>query len=616
MLINPSYFSDVEENTNDSLDIKPPQAKTEQHRQYKKSKDKKSSRDHKLKEHGRHRDQRQRHVGEREIREVRDLRDPRDPRYQEVSMRPSKSDYAGNSANYASYDEAKYYHNREKEQYYKQSHSLQFKEFKEREPKRNDRMDRGPTGSRKSSPAPDDKSELLGDKALEDLRNRLLSNKKKHESSEKSTGEYYEHKRGEKGYYEKKHRDKSYNRERREKPMTELIDSPEVIPSKPKHHRSYDEKDMRRAKLLEAEREMAKRKEVARDELEARRIQRREREGGNPNSPSPEPKRKRYASGDDEKYEKHAAGYSKDEISEEEEEEEEQSDQQDVVMVSDHSNAEEEEIEEDSETDSESSTNSEHSEHSEHSEVEVAQISPLSVGHIMKSDRGKRTSSRSPHSKSLSRSRSPSRSKSRTNSDHSDSQDSRSRSRSASPAKKPEEPVKEPVKEEPKEDLLPAYFPAIQGCRSVEEFQCLNRIEEGTYGVVYRAKDKRTEEIVALKRLKMEKEKEGFPITSLREINTLLKGQHPNIVTVREIVVGSNMDKIFIVMDYVEHDLKSLMETMKHKKQVFLPGEVKCLTQQLIKAVAHLHDNWILHRDLKTSNLLLSHKGILKVSFS
>lgn len=89
---------------------------------------------------------------------------------------------------------------------------------------------------------------------------------------------------------------------------------------------------------------------------------------------------------------------------------------------------------------------------------------------------------------------------------------------------------------------------------------------------MYRARDKRTEEIVALKRLKMEKEKEGFPITSLREINTLLKAQHPNIVTVREIVVGSNMDRIFIVMDYVEHDLKSLMETMKQKKQVFIPG--------------------------------------------
>lgn len=163
------------------------------------------------------------------------------------------------------------------------------------------------------------------------------------------------------------------------------------------------------------------------------------------------------------------------------------------------------------------------------------------------------------------------------------------------------------------EDELPSYYPGLQGCRSVEEFKCLNRIAEGTYGIVFRAQDKRTEEIVALKRLKMEKEKDGFPITSLREINTLLKGQHPNIVTVREIVVGSNMDKIFIVMDYVEHDFKTLMETMTHRKQSFLPAEVKCLTQQLLRAVAHLHDNWILHRDLKTSNLLLSHKGVLKV---
>ena len=61
----------------------------------------------------------------------------------------------------------------------------------------------------------------------------------------------------------------------------------------------------------------------------------------------------------------------------------------------------------------------------------------------------------------------------------------------------------------------------------------------------------------------MEREKEGFPITSLREINTLLISQHPNVVTVREIVVGSNTDKIYIVMDFVEHDMKSLMETLQ-----------------------------------------------------
>ena len=83
-------------------------------------------------------------------------------------------------------------------------------------------------------------------------------------------------------------------------------------------------------------------------------------------------------------------------------------------------------------------------------------------------------------------------------------------------------------------------------------------------------------------------------------------------------------------MDYVEHDLKSLMETMK---QPFLEGtvsnycsptllvamtttgEVKTLLRQLLSAVAHLHENWMLHRDIKTSNLLLGHDGILRVSY-
>lgn len=118
----------------------------------------------------------------------------------------------------------------------------------------------------------------------------------------------------------------------------------------------------------------------------------------------------------------------------------------------------------------------------------------------------------------------------------------------------------------------------------------------GTYGVVFKAKDKRTGEIVALKKVKMENEQNGFPITSLREINLLLKSRHKNIVNVKEIVVGSNIDKIYIVMEYLNHDLKSLMGRMKSKFQL---GEVKTLMLQLLSAIAFLHDNWVLHRDLK-----------------
>ncbi|XP_011623396.1 cyclin-dependent kinase G-2 [Amborella trichopoda] len=150
----------------------------------------------------------------------------------------------------------------------------------------------------------------------------------------------------------------------------------------------------------------------------------------------------------------------------------------------------------------------------------------------------------------------------------------------------------------------------LQGCRSVDEFQRLNRIDEGTYGVVYRAKDKKTGEIVALKKVKMEKEREGFPLTSLREINILLSFHHPSIVDVKEVVVGSNLDSIFMVMEYMDHDLKGLMET---KKEPFSQSEVKCLMLQLLEGVKYLHDNWVLHRDLKTSNLLLNNKGDLKI---
>ncbi|KAL1491294.1 hypothetical protein ABEB36_011912 [Hypothenemus hampei] len=353
------------------------------------------------------------------------------------------------------------------------------------------------------------------------------------------------------------------------------------------------EQEQRREKLLEADREMARLKERSKAERERRHIERAlkrkkedEEEGNQKKTKVEEPLQ--------------------------------------VVMVSDGSDQEEDPVD---------SAKSE-SENDDDEEVDTSERSreSRSLSRSRSHSRSKSYESGGEQSYSEKRSRSKSHS-SRSRSGSKSSEGSQSRSKSRSPdeddmlkRKEDEEDERDDTELEVKKEEgeaetethkidedLPPYYPAIQGCRSVEEFQCLNRIEEGTYGVVYRARDKRTEEIVALKRLKMEKEKEGFPITSLREINTLLKGQHSNIVTVREIVVGSNMDKIFIVMDYVEHDLKSLMETMRHKKQSFMPGEVKCLLKQLLQAVAHLHDNWIIHRDLKTSNLLLSHKGILKV---
>lgn len=427
-----------------------------------------------------------------------------------------------------------------------------------------------------------------GRKIEEEVRNRLLSRRSQNNVPRASHSDRKDKRRVE--YYAAVRRD----------PNEAYVD--EYEQNRPRKHRVHHhpvnvEAEARRKKFLEFDRDEIKRKEKARQELEARREQHRQKDT------SPDHKKKRYESS----------------------EERQPPPGEDIVMLSsEQSHGEEEDEEIDSESDSHSSGHSKESEEFEMSPIPVEQLekSDHRKGHSRSHSRSRSAQISRSHSRSRSPSSISSRSSSRSSNTHTESE-SGSELSDKEKKKSPEKDVvtaDEPAKPESKEDIneskeeeLPSYYPALQGCRSVEEFQCLNRIEEGTYGVVYRAKDKRTDEVVALKRLKMEKEKEGFPITSLREINTLLKGQHPNIVTVREIVVGSNMDKIFIVMDYVEHDLKSLIETMKHKKQVFLPGEVKCLVQQLIRAVAHLHDNWILHRDLKTSNLLLSHKGILKV---
>ncbi|XP_010503488.1 PREDICTED: cyclin-dependent kinase G1 isoform X2 [Camelina sativa] len=150
----------------------------------------------------------------------------------------------------------------------------------------------------------------------------------------------------------------------------------------------------------------------------------------------------------------------------------------------------------------------------------------------------------------------------------------------------------------------------LAGSRDVNEYHKLSKINEGTYGVVYKAKDRKTEEIVALKMIKMNMEDEyGFPLTSLREINILLSCNHPSIVNVKEVVVG-NGASVFMVMEHLEHDLRGVMD---RTKQPFSTSEVKCLMIQLLEGIKYLHSNWIIHRDLKPSNLLLNNSGELKI---
>ncbi|KAI9833672.1 MAG: hypothetical protein M1826_006763 [Phylliscum demangeonii] len=165
--------------------------------------------------------------------------------------------------------------------------------------------------------------------------------------------------------------------------------------------------------------------------------------------------------------------------------------------------------------------------------------------------------------------------------------------------------------EEPTEHMLRFAAPAWGPCRHVDHFEKLNDIEEGSYGWVSRAKEIATGEIVALKKLKMENANDGFPVTGLREIQTLMQSHHQHIVGLREVVLGDSLDDVFLVMDFIEHDLKTLQEDMA---EPFLASETKRLLQQIVSATEYLHSNWILHRDLKTSNLLMNNRGQIKLA--
>jgi cell division cycle 2-like protein len=104
-------------------------------------------------------------------------------------------------------------------------------------------------------------------------------------------------------------------------------------------------------------------------------------------------------------------------------------------------------------------------------------------------------------------------------------------------------PLNAPHKKPPPSVFVPprTHHPPLTSSRSVYSYEKLNSIEEGSYGIVFRARDRQTGDIVALKKLKLDEEKSGFPITALREINALMVCRHDNVVRIREVVVGETL---------------------------------------------------------------------------
>jgi cyclin-dependent kinase 12/13 len=161
-------------------------------------------------------------------------------------------------------------------------------------------------------------------------------------------------------------------------------------------------------------------------------------------------------------------------------------------------------------------------------------------------------------------------------------------------------------------------------------------IGAGRYGTVFKTTDKETGKRFALKHIKMEGETQGFPVTAIREIKILKALDHENIIKLEEVITYGNekpddekesgelvhtqdgdldlsqflKGSVFMVFEYVEFDLSALILSMNN----MTPAHIKCYMKQLLSGIFYMHRQKILHRDLKTANILITRGNVLKIA--
>ncbi|KAJ8286466.1 hypothetical protein GJAV_G00039550 [Gymnothorax javanicus] len=167
--------------------------------------------------------------------------------------------------------------------------------------------------------------------------------------------------------------------------------------------------------------------------------------------------------------------------------------------------------------------------------------------------------------------------------------------------------------------IMSKYYDGVEFpfCDEFSKYEKLAKIGQGTFGEVFKAKHRQTGKKVALKKVLMENEKEGFPITALREIKILQLLKHENVVNLIEICrtkatqFNRYKGSIYLVFDFCEHDLAGLLSNANVK---FTLAEIKKVMQMLLNGLYYIHRNKILHRDMKAANVLITRDGVLKLA--
>ncbi|KAL2327647.1 hypothetical protein Fmac_021074 [Flemingia macrophylla] len=154
---------------------------------------------------------------------------------------------------------------------------------------------------------------------------------------------------------------------------------------------------------------------------------------------------------------------------------------------------------------------------------------------------------------------------------------------------------------------------AIKGWlpRRADSFEKLDKIGQGTYSNVYRARDLEQKKTVALKKVRFDNLEPESVRFMAREIHILRRLDHPNVIKLEGLVTSRMSCSLYLVFEYMEHDLAGLAS---HPGLKFTEAQVKCYMQQLLCGLDHCHSCGVLHRDIKGSNLLIDNNGILKIA--
>ncbi|KAL3634573.1 hypothetical protein CASFOL_021627 [Castilleja foliolosa] len=164
----------------------------------------------------------------------------------------------------------------------------------------------------------------------------------------------------------------------------------------------------------------------------------------------------------------------------------------------------------------------------------------------------------------------------------------------------------------------PAWLSAVAGeaingwtPRRADSFEKIDKIGQGTYSNVYKARDSLTGKIVALKKVRFDNLEPESVRFMAREILIVRRLDHPNVVKLQGLVTSRMSCSLYLVFDYMEHDLAGLASSPSVK---FTESQVKCYIHQLLSGLEHCHNRHVLHRDIKGSNLLINDGGVLKIA--